>query len=113
MKPKLILCLALVLSSGLFGCSTANQHYEQMQNSDKQIMVNRIKVGMTHEQVEAIIFSYHPSISGQNDQLIHDPEVSTTTGAGRSTYYPLDESSGVVVRWNQQDKVKTVEFIKK
>jgi hypothetical protein len=26
MKPKLILCLALVLSGGLFGCSTTEQH---------------------------------------------------------------------------------------
>ena len=26
MKPKLILCLALVLSGGLFGCSTTKQH---------------------------------------------------------------------------------------
>jgi hypothetical protein len=28
MKPKLILCLALVLSGGLFGCSTAKPHPE-------------------------------------------------------------------------------------
>jgi len=44
---------------------------------------------------------------------INNPEFSTTTGADWSTYYPLDESSGVVVRWNQQDKAKTVELVKK
>jgi hypothetical protein len=34
MKPKLILCLALVLSSGLFGCSTTNSRLQNANGHD-------------------------------------------------------------------------------
>jgi photosystem II stability/assembly factor-like uncharacterized protein len=32
MKPKLLLCLALVLSGGLFGCVAVNEHSAPMSN---------------------------------------------------------------------------------
>jgi hypothetical protein len=43
MKPKVILCLALVLSGGLFGCSTAARHCCNVQ-SPKVVAVAKVKL---------------------------------------------------------------------
>jgi len=43
MKPKLVLCLALVLSGGLFGCSTVAQHNCDVESSDAA-SIQKLKV---------------------------------------------------------------------
>jgi hypothetical protein len=43
MKPKVILCLALVLGGGLFGCSTATRHCCNVQ-SPKVVAVAKVKL---------------------------------------------------------------------
>jgi F5/8 type C domain len=43
MKPKLILCLAFILSGGLFGCSTAARHCCNVQ-SPKVVAVAKVKL---------------------------------------------------------------------
>jgi hypothetical protein len=54
MKPKLILCLALVLSSGLFGCSTMKEQTAQLSPSQQEQVkqtLATLKPGMTEQEV--------------------------------------------------------------
>ncbi len=60
MKPKLILCLALVLSGGLFGCSTARHSAVACTKNDKELTkqvsgilveCQKIKPGMTRVEL--------------------------------------------------------------
>ena len=58
MKPKLILCLALVLSSGLFGCSTMKEQTAQLSPSQQEQVkqaLATLKPGMTESDVLGIL----------------------------------------------------------
>ena len=44
MKPKLILCLALVLSGSLFGCSTTNQHRSDTNSLNVVVKLEKTQV---------------------------------------------------------------------
>jgi hypothetical protein len=52
MKPKLILCLALILSGGLFGCSTVHDNQLSVtQREQVKRALATLKPGMTQQQV--------------------------------------------------------------
>jgi hypothetical protein len=79
MKPKLILCLALVLSGGLIGCSTTNQ---RLQNSTGQT-----SSAGTMPKPDSQIWEY------QTIQRTDYP------GLNKNADFPLKNDSGYGVSW--------------
>ena len=93
MNPKLILCLTLVVSAGLCGCSTSSGDFHKWQTKAAQVTV-----GMTREQVEKLLPPWqYPDQSKQ-----FGPPVITAigTGPGQGVCYWVSEYTQVSLRYD-------------
>ena len=89
MNPKLILVLALVLSAGLCGCSTSSRDLHKWQAKAAQVTV-----GMTREQVKAILPPWQPP---DLSNTLGTPEV---TANGKSMCYSVSEYTQVCLLYD-------------
>jgi hypothetical protein len=105
MKPKLILCLALVLSGGLFGCSTA---------------ANRSVTAVTPEQnATNALSSLHIGMTiGDADQDLGrygGMRIFTVSSAVRHCYHYafIPSMNDVTLQFDEHDKLVSWEATKK
>jgi hypothetical protein len=90
MKSNFLVCLALVLSGILSGCSSHPDtlHYWQAKAA-------QVTIGMTRGQVEKIL----PTWSASKGQLAR-PEVSMPTGGGVVWMYWVSEDCRVTIKYD-------------
>ncbi len=105
MKPKLILCLALVLSGGLVGCSTAAHRpvaaVTPEQNAKKAL--STLRVGMTRQDASQDLSRYGGI------------ETFTVGSAMRHRYYYffIPDMNGVTLQFDEHDKLVSWEAAEK
>jgi hypothetical protein len=105
MNPKLILCLALVLSGVLFGCSTAARHSVTAVTSEQNatIALSTLHVGMTMGEADKDLQRY----SGIR--------VFTVGSAMRHCYHYffIPDMNEVMLQFDEHDKLVSWEAGKK
>jgi hypothetical protein len=103
MKPKLILCLALVLSGGLFGCSTVSHRslpsYESELQYWRQLPYPRIEKLMDEPDSLWICQDYYGICANRTSWRLADPSdciSSTIWTNGHCSHH----WKNVIPRWN-------------
>jgi hypothetical protein len=102
MKPKLLFCLALVLSGGLFGCSTvANRSVTPEQNATNAL--SSLHVGMTIGDADQDLGRY----GGMR--------IFTVSSAVRHCYHYafIPSMDDVTLQFDEHDKLVSWEATKK
>jgi hypothetical protein len=90
MKPKLLLCLALVLSGGLFGCAT---HGISLSKSEEQIRTSILKITPLGTPIEEVKIRIHTKI--HPDSFDYEKHASGLPGTGVGT------GGGGPIIWDQ------------
>jgi len=105
MKPKLILCLALVLSGGLFGCSTAINRPATPVTQNQNVInsLSTLHVGMTIGDADQDLGRYG------------GVRVFTVSSAARHCYHYafIPDMNDVTLQFDEDDKLVSWEAKKK